>query len=312
MGIIYGLGAALCWGVGDFAITTLARYVGTARSLLYIQAFSLISWMALLMVFPHVPTGGINPWILAAVAGVFHVVGLAATYRAFEIGTLSFVSPIASSFAIVTAVLFVFTGNAPPVLALIGILLLSLGIVVVTKSTRDEGPVTLKGVPEAIVSAIAFGVMFWLIYAYVKAPLGDVYPLILLKVMATSFAVGYVARSPAPVYTEKPPIGKLLAIAAAAALLDTMAWVSYLFGSREDHAAVVTALASLFSVTTIVLAGIFLKERLNRMQWIGVAVVLAGILLVSLPAEVPTATGESESAPGVQSRAVEEQVYWIR
>ena len=312
MGIIYGLGAALCWGVGDFAITTLARYVGSARSLLYIQAFSLISWVALLAVFPHETTQGINPWLLAALAGVFHVVGLASTYRAFEIGTLSFVSPIASSFAIVTAVLFVFTGNAPPILALLGILLLGLGIVVVTKSTRDEGPVTLKGVPEAIVSAIAFGVMFWLIYAYVKAPLGDVYPLILLKVMATSFAVGYVAKSPAPEVSEVPPLGKLLSIAGVAALLDTMAWVSYLFGSRQDHAAVVTALASLFSVTTIVLAGIFLKERLNRLQWIGVAVVLIGILLVSLPTESSTPTDESGPSVESHARVVKEPGQWIR
>ena len=283
MGIIFGLAAALCWGLGDFAITTLARYVGTARCLLYIQLFSLASWIILLAVFPHQATGGVNPWLLAALAGVFHVVGLATTYRAFEIGTLSFVSPIASSFAIVTTVMFMIAGNAPPLMALLGIVLLTIGIIVVTRSTPADGPITLKGVPEAIASAIAFGIMFWLIYAYVKEPLGDVYPLILLKVMATTFASGYVARSPRIVVDQVPPKSKLIGIALLAALFDTLAWVSYLLGYKENHGAVVTAVASLFSVVTIVLAGVFLKERLNKLQWVGVAVVLGGILLVSIP-----------------------------
>lgn len=283
MGIIFGLAAALCWGLGDFAITTLARFVGSARCLLYIQLFSLASWIILLAVFPHQATGGVNPWLLAALAGVFHVIGLSTTYRAFEIGTLSFVSPIASSFAIVTTVMFMIAGNAPPLMALLGIALLTVGIIVVTRSTPADGPITLKGVPEAIASAIGFGIMFWLIYAYVKEPLGDVYPLILLKVMATTFAAGYVAKSPKVDVSELPAKSKLIWIALVAALLDTLAWVSYLLGYKENHGAVVTAVASLFSVVTIVLARVFLKERLNRPQWVGVAVVLGGILLVSIP-----------------------------
>ena len=284
MGILFGLGAALFWGLGDFAITKLARYVGSARSLLYIQAFSLISWIALIAVFPHEGNSGTSPWIFAAIAGVFHVVGLATTYRAFEIGTLSFVSPIASSFAIVTTVMFVISGNAPAAIPMLGILLLVGGISVVTRSTTPEERTTLRGVPEAIISAIGFGVMFWILDVYVKGPLGDVYPLILLKSMATIFAVGYVARSPKEAAAEAVSGSKIVLMAFVAATMDTLAWVSYLFGSKAQvHAAVVTALASLFSVVTIVLAGIFLKERLNRLQWLGVAVVLGGILLVSWP-----------------------------
>lgn len=296
MGITLGLGAALFWGLGDFAITTLARYVGTARCLLYIQLFSLLSWIILLAVFPHEATGGWNPWLLAALAGVFHVAGLSTTYRAFEIGTLSFVSPIASSFAIVTTLMFVISGDAPPTIALIGICLLVGGIVVATRATPSDGPVTLKGVPEAIASALAFGIMFWLIYAYVNGPLGDVYPLILLKIMSSSFATIYVARSPKVEPTGLPPISRLIFIAFLAALCDTLAWVSYLFGSRDSHGAVGTALASLFSVVTIVLAGIFLKERLNRYQWVGVAIVLGGILLVSLPQAPEEAPAPLEEA----------------
>jgi len=208
--------------------------------------------------------------------------GLVLTYRAFEIGTLSFVSPIASSFAIVTALLAVAVGAAPPPMALAGTFLLVAGVAVVSRSTSGDGPVTLRGVPEAIGSAVAFGVMFWMIDLYVSKPLGYVYPLILLKTMATCYAAMVAGKDKTPVEATVPR-GKIVGIAIIAALLDTGAWVAWLFGNRTSSAAVVTALASLFSAVTVFLAWILLKERLNRAQWLGVGVILVGVLLVSLP-----------------------------
>lgn len=285
MGVVFGLVAAICWGFGDFAITTLARYVGSAKCLLFIQIFSLLSWIALLGVFPHSADVTASVWGMAALAGVFHVGGLVLTYRAFEIGTLSFVSPIASSFAIVTALLMVIGGVAPPPMALAGTVLLVAGVAVVSRSTSHDGPVSLRGVPHAIGSAIGFGVMFWLIDLYVSKPLGYVYPLILLKTMATMYAVMMVVRGKKPEeLPETPPTRqKIVGLALIAALLDTMAWVAWLYGNQTKNAAVVTALASLFSAVTVLLAWIFLKERLSRMQWVGVIVILVGVLLVSLP-----------------------------
>lgn len=284
MGIIFGLAAALCWGVGDFAITTLARYIGSAKSLFYIQLMSLACWFILLGIFPHTANVPLGVWGMAALAGVFHVIGLVTTYRAFEVGTLSFVSPIASSFAIVTAICFVLSGRAPAPIALAGTCLLVAGVAVVSKSTVPGGTVTLRGVPEAIASAVAFGVMFWIIDVYVREPLGDAYPLILLKVMATTYAALVLAKNRK---SDEPQVQvearTVWMVAAAAALLDSMAWVAALYGYRHANGAVVTALASLFSAFTMVMAWFFLKERLNRSQWVGVVVVLVGILLVSLP-----------------------------
>lgn len=285
MGVIFGLAAAICWGIGDFAITTLARYTGSARSLLYIQIFSLISWIALLGVFAKPGGGEANVWLIAVLAGIFHVFGLVMTYRAFEIGTLSFVSPIASSFAIVTALLMVISGSAPPPIALAGTFLLVAGVAVVSRSTTHDGPVTLKGVPQAICSALGFGVMFWIIDLYVSKPLGYVYPLIVLKTMATVYAGAMVVMSRGEAPAEKRPLSTLVGLAAVAAVLDTGAWVAWLLGIGKGglNGAVVTALASLFSAVTVLLAWIFLKERLSKMQWLGVSVILVGVLLVSLP-----------------------------
>ena len=65
-------------------------------------------------------------------------------------------------------------------------------------------------------------------------------------------------------------------------MADTLAWLAYIWGMRTTYATVVTALASLFSVVTVLLAWKVFRDRLAAHQWAGVAVILLGILLVSL------------------------------
>ena len=75
--------------------------------------------------------------------------------------------------------------------------------------------------------------------------------------------------------------GDMIALAVGAAAADTMAWLAYIAGTESSYATIVTALASLFSVVTVLLAWRFLRERLAVHQWAGVAAILCGILLVS-------------------------------
>lgn len=293
MGILFGLLAAIFWGAGDYVISTLTRRAGTPRALLSIQFFSLLAWtIGLIVTRQALPSAGF--WGLAIAAGVCHVAGLILTYRAFEIGTLSLVSPIASGFAIVTALIAFANGERPPTLALAGTGLLILGVVVATYTHNAEEKRSLVGVPEALGSALAFGIMFWL-FDRVQIHMGVLYPLVILKSMAFLSAVVSVVSSKKPqtieanapvveANVEAPPAsrGQLVGLAIGAAALDTLAWLAYNAGVRTQFVAVVTALASLFSVVTILMAWVLLKDRLTRNQWAGVVLILSGILLVSL------------------------------
>lgn len=319
MGILYGLLAALCWGSGDYLITTLTRRVGTSWALVYIQVLSLIAWIGLLLWHAQTPHGDAHLWLYAIAAGVFHVLGLLLTYRAFEIGTLSLVSPIASGFAVVTAVLAIWHGEHPPTAALAGAALLLLGIILATHSTgHDEADkAALAGVPEAIGCAVAFGIMFWMMKP-VENGLGTAWALIILKIMASSYALLGLALSQVqasraakaialPAIAVGPEIASATRTEAAietaaeavagpgvsykslnwglalgAALADTLAWIAYNAGISSNYTTIVTAVASLFSVVTILLAWALLRERLARSQWLGVFVILLGVLLVSL------------------------------
>lgn len=285
LGIVYGIVAATMWGLGDFFITQLTRRVGTKWALIGIQALSLAAWAVILVATSAAVRLTSELWLLLAATGVCHVLGLIFVYRAFEIGVLSLVSPISAGFAVVTAILALAGGERPPFLGLAGAGLLVGGIVLATRpaSGSGTGHAGLRGVPEAILSAVAFGTMFWLFYFFVQPKLGYALPLVVLKGMAVAGTVFVFGRRHDPGSTSvRPGFGNALLLAAAAAGADTLAWLAYIVGTVSVYATVVTALASLFSVVTVLLAWIFLRERLAPHQWVGVAIILAGILLVSV------------------------------
>lgn len=304
MGVLLGLVAAISWGLGDYLIASLTRRIGTYRALCATQIGSLLSWVVLLIVLHKTTDGTLsrssNLWGIAFLAAVCHVGALLLTYRSFEIGTLSLVSPIISSFSVVTALLALVSGEHIPGLKLLGAGLLVVGIVLATRAP-GEGKSHMAGVPEAILSALGFGLMFWL-FARVEGGLGYIWPLILMKVMATSSSLWIVSRqkqstasSPEGAGTEHTETENtetehdafntplVWFLAAGVAFSDTLAWVVYTYGVRQEkYVAVVTAVASLFSVVTVLLAWAFLRERLSRNQWAGIGIIFLGILLVSL------------------------------
>jgi uncharacterized membrane protein len=58
--------------------------------------------------------------------------------------------------------------------------------------------------------------------------------------------------------------------------------LGYYAALREQNASVVTPLTGLFPVLTILLAFIVLRERLNKVQWGGMVLALASIVVLSI------------------------------
>jgi drug/metabolite transporter (DMT)-like permease len=90
------------------------------------------------------------------------------------------------------------------------------------------------------------------------------------------------ARERAPWYVIRWPARPFWLWVIPVALLDTAANVAYNLGITVSLIAVVSVISSLFSAVTVLLAWVFLRERLARWQWAGVGAILVGIALVSV------------------------------
>ncbi|WP_299756772.1 DMT family transporter [uncultured Chloroflexus sp.] len=278
MGIIYGLIAALGWGTGDFLITRATRQLGWQWTLLFAQMAGIVAiGLVLLSRGDPLPPWGPD-WLAAVAVNLLNVTGTLLLYRAFTIGTLAIVSPISASFAAVTAALALLDGETLGMITLAGTGFVIGGVIVVSRGP-GTAHTNLRGVPEAIGVAISFGLFFWLI-GDITATFGIAWPVLIGRVVTVLAAAMILAFS-------RPALPQLTAarggLIIAASVLDTIAFLSFNTGIATAYVSVVTALASIFSAVTVVLAWLVLRERLARSQWLGVAGILVGVLLVSLP-----------------------------
>ena len=292
-GVVLGLASALCWGSADFAARFNSRQVGAYRALFFMQFFGFI----LLGVYLKWSGGflrgvapGWQPWAMAVAAGLLNVAASLALYHSFEVGTLSIVGPVSSSYPALTVALSLLSGEHIHLLRGIGLAVTLAGVIFASTSfsvlkakTNQAGGAESahlsKGVGWAIAAALGFGVMFWFlgyhVLPVVAAPV-SVWVMRLTSIVALGL-VALPARQ-----SLKLPSGLVWWGLFAAGILDTCAFLANNAGLQLGQVSVVSVLSSLYGAVTVLLAWIFLRERLEISQWSGIAMIFAGIVLVSL------------------------------
>jgi drug/metabolite transporter (DMT)-like permease len=112
--ILLGLTGAICWGGSDFAARFAARRVGAYRTLFYMQLFGFAALSILLRFtggFSGVVAPGWRTWALAALAGLINMTASLALYYSFQIGVMSIVGPVSSSYPALTVALSLLSGE---------------------------------------------------------------------------------------------------------------------------------------------------------------------------------------------------------
>lgn len=292
MGILLGLATALCWGSADLFARFAARKLGAFRTMLYMQVcgfFLLTLVMRQLGGWGPLFSGaGWQPWSWGIAAGLLNTLSTLSLYRSFEIGKLSIVAPISASYPVLTMVLSAFTGERLTLVRLAGLLLTIAGVLLVARGEHEPGYANpgdearpaekLVGIEWALLSALGFGVMFWLLGIRVVPLLGSapsVWIIRLTSVLATAGVILALGKSgAAPLRRDVPWIFGV-------GLLDTSAYVFNNFGMAREQTSVVSVLASLYGAVTVGLAALLLREKVSRMQWAGIAAIFLGIVLIS-------------------------------
>jgi drug/metabolite transporter (DMT)-like permease len=294
MGIILGLAAALCWGAADFLARYLTQIIGTYRTLFFMQfigALALSVYMfssgELTWLAHHTSW---QPWLWAATTALMNAFCALALYRSFEVGILSIVSPIAASSAAITVALSVLSGETISQgrafgigAALVGVVLAathfsSISDKAAAVKTTGKG-ILPRGVGWALVASAGYGVNIWLLGFLVTPALGGSAPIWIIR-LGTIVTLALVA-APAR-QSIRLPRGPVWGLILAVGTLDTSAYLLANFGFTTDQVSVVSVLISLFSAVTVLLAWIFLHDKLQWSQWLGIGIIFVGIALVKL------------------------------
>ena len=217
--------------------------------------------------------------LLPAVGGgLAGVAALTSFYRALAIGTMSVVAPIAATGVSVPVVVGIAQGDRPAASQLIGIVIAVIGVVL---ASREHGPgiedrgASSAGIALALLAAAGFGCYFVGVQSSARAdPMwallaSRVAGVALLLVVAAVQGGIAVARS-----------GRLWPLAVMG-VLDVSATGLYAVATRHGLLSVVSVAASLYPLATVVLARVVLGERVQRVQELGIAAALTGVVLMA-------------------------------
>ncbi|MEU6592194.1 EamA family transporter [Streptomyces sp. NPDC046881] len=281
MGETLALASALCFGVTHFANGLVSRRIDGITVALWAQlAGSVVAVVAALASPGGSATAG-DYWF-GALSGVGTGVGVAFLYRAMSQGKMSVVVPVSDVGAVALPVLVgvAFLGERPAAVAWIGIAAAvpALWLVAQASGPGPDGgraPVT-AGVPAALAASAGFGVQF-LAMAQVGAD-GGLWPVVVSRLASVLVIAAVLA-----LYRSPPTMpGRLTAVAATAGAVGTVAIILYLAATRHQLMAVATVLSALYPAIPVLLALVFLHERLTRWQAAGLVCAAAAIGLIAL------------------------------
>jgi uncharacterized membrane protein len=270
------LGAACCWGVGDFIGGLLRRRQSVLAVVWISQIVGLVGIASVVLArgtgAPDTPE---LLWGLAA--GAFTVVTLIGFFGGMARGPMSLVAPISATGVSIPVLVGIAGGERPSPLQLAGIGAACVGIVLAARESGDADAVGLKRVHVcvwfALLAAVGGGSQ---LVSLDRAAEHDALFAVLLT-RATSVAiftvVGLIVR-PAVARETLPRI-------AVVGVLDTTAVALFAGAASMGLLSVSAVLGGLYPVVTVALARVKLGERLARPQAIGVGLAFSGVLLVT-------------------------------
>lgn len=270
-GELLALASAGCFGVTHFVNGVIARRAPGLTVSLYAQLGGTLVTLLVALVWSAPTSHGI--W-WGALSGVGTGIGVGFLYRAMSRDALSVVVPVSDVGAVALPVVagLAFLGERPSPAAIAGIVLALPAIWLVSGGGRPAGP----GIRDALVAGAGFAMQF---LAMKPVPLdAGLWPIVVSRAASVAVILPLVLATGTPLALRP----RLAWPAAAAGALGSVAIVLYWVATHQQLLAVATVLAALYPAIPVVLALLFLGERLSRKQTLGVCGAAAALALLAL------------------------------
>lgn len=275
--VLLALFTALAYGLANYLAPLLTRKHTLAAVLLVGQTVGVVgAGVFLLATHPEVPDT--HHLVLGLLAGVCNGIALGALYPAAAAGPLSIVIPLSAVGGVVPVLTAIAEGERPSALQAIGLPLAVVGVVLAAARKRQpdgEGQASARTIGLTLISVLGFGgFLTFLGKASAQGPEWAIFSS-RTSLIACTVTVVLIVRPPVRVPRAAIPS---LAVPGLLLLLGTIAYAE---ATTRGLVSVVSMLATLNPVVTVALAVVLLGERLARRQQVGVATVLAGVLLLA-------------------------------
>jgi drug/metabolite transporter (DMT)-like permease len=282
LSIIYGILSAATWGAADFIGGLASKRTSPYRVLFLAEIAGLVPFIALAILLRE-PIPSTSDMLLGAGSSLIGLTGLLLLYRALAAGQMSIAAPVSALFAALVPVIFgFFTLGVPSSATIIGFGLAFIGVWLISQTDATNWRFPLQGLLSfadlrlPLLSGLFFGLYFLVIH---RATLNAFFwPLV-----AARFA-GFVAFGLFALFTRQPamPPREVWGLCLVNGVIDIGGNGFYVLAAQAGRIDVAAVLGSLYPASTVLLAWIVLKEKINWIQTIGVLLALVAIVLFTL------------------------------
>ncbi|HSA99031.1 MAG TPA: DMT family transporter [Anaerolineales bacterium] len=282
LSILYGILSAATWGAADFIGGLASKRTSPYRVLFLAEIAGLIPFTALaLLTRESIPP--IADMLLGAGSSLLGLGGLLLLYRALADGQMTIAAPVSALFAALVPVIFGFFALGAPASATLigfGFAFLAVWFISQTNATNWRSPLpVLRSFADLrlpLLSGIFFGLYFIILDQATRNSF--FWPLV-----AARFA-GIVAFGLYALLTRQPalPPRNVWGLCLINGMIDIGGNAFFVLAAHTGRIDVAAVLGALYPASTVLLAWIFLKERLTWLQAFGVLLAFVAIVLFTL------------------------------
>ena len=283
LSVVFGIAADVGWGVADFIAAAASKRLGALRTATGVH---LSSSVALAGYFLFIFEPGLLTWLhWAALAGisVLGVLIYIAFYRALSEGPVAVVSPIVSSYAIVLIALAVaFSGERLSGWQVVGAICSIGGVVLASFDPRglsNGGRMIGLGAALAIVTMLGIGALSYAI-GILSRELGWFLPAYISRTMTLALFIPLTAALRQ--WSLRGVTVPLALGVGIAGVVEMGGMFAYTRGAEIGVISIVAAASISYPLIPMLGGIIVFGERLAVSQWVGLCIVLVGLLVLAL------------------------------
>jgi len=277
MGSFLALFSSILWGTADYLAGNLAKRFKALAVTGVSQTFGLLFGLSVIALTGSyiAPTLSFNDYFIPGViAGIAGFIGLTAFYTGLATGRMGVVSPISSLSVVIPLVYALIQGERPSTAQTLGI------VIAIAGAFMASGPEVRNGLPikpliYAVIAALGFGTA--LTFIAIGSETDSLHTMTAMRCASVTVCIVIALKYRTLGGFSRSHIPLLIFIGVADFLANFLLGVA----STKGLVSIAMVFGSLFPIVTILLAYKFLHERLHRIQYVGIAAALFGVILIA-------------------------------
>ncbi|MBX3081139.1 MAG: DMT family transporter [Anaerolineae bacterium] len=272
--IVFGLISAASWGAGDFSGGLATKRANVYGVVVISQVVGVICLIVLaLLLRETIPP--FTDWVWGGAAGIAGALGILCLYRALATTRMGIAAPVSAVVTATVPVIFaIFTQGLPATYKLIGFVIALIAVWLTSQS--DGGRIRVSDLTMPLLAGIGFG--SFLILIDQGNDVSVLWSLVAARFASIVMMIGVIATT----RQAWRPAAPQLKIIGLAGILDTGGNLFYSLAAQTGYLAQAAVLSSLYPAATVMLALMILREKLHRVQMLGVVLAVVAIALIAV------------------------------